>query len=46
MPARPPIINKESEKHGQTNIFQKRLANYMRVISASVARRVKRQVNP
>lgn len=46
MPARPPIINKASEKHGQTSIFQKRLANYMRVISASVARRVKRQVNP
>ena len=44
MPARPPIINKESEKHGQTNIFQKRLANYMRVISASVARRVARAI--
>ena len=40
--ARPPIINKKSSEHGQSHIFESRLANYMRVISLSVAKRVKR----
>jgi len=40
MPARPPIINKKSAEHGQSHIFESRLASYMRVIAESVAKRV------
>jgi len=42
MPARPPIINEESGKHGQVNIVKKRQANYLRVIETGVRKRLQR----